>query len=1074
MSRTLVVVVLFALTGCKDLALPEVSSLAIEAPRDTVAPRQKLELTALSGAPPYVFSFAPNGKDSGELASISKEGLYQAGERGLTQDTVRVTDSVGSTADVLITVGAPLSLTPPLSVVAPGGRVRFVATGGLPPWTFSLEDGGVIADGEYEAAAPGDRVELITLTDATDDPDAVAFAQVSIGNVLVLFPGRSRVAPRERVGFVALGGQPPYTFTLGPGSSSGGATAPTIDAATGAYVAGSNDAAAQALDDVIVTDANGESAHAVVEVGPPLRVGALVQLAHPGVPLQLEASGGRPPYSFSFQPRGNRSRGFIDTIAGDYVPGPNTGAIDLVQVTDATGSVALAAPIFVGALQLEIPVGGTQLVTGDFDRDGAEDLALLNRNELVTVLSPARPSQVVRREALTPTTAVWARQLVPWDLEGDGRTDLYAPGNNANYTLRARFGGRFDLFEQDVGGLWGFARAGRIGENVFQWRRDTCAGIERVGMSSLARAAADGGFEPIVTDCRFPNTGNVFAIAANEGAQGPRWVSWFTLAPRPAGELSRSVLPMEMRYLDTSGVVTRSAQLPIPAGYRLTERARILPVGLTTNGLNMILDGDDQVGPNRMLVLLDELDAGVTRMWGIDTTAPSTAFISDVVPTPFPAAGMAGQVDQRGASHLVAWDTRTGRLPVFALEDAGVRLTQTLDVAYPVSAAGFADLNSDGERDLVTTSVYSSRADVFWSDGDGTFGRRPQFNVVNVLSALVADVDGDGVTDVLSGESNALTVLFGVSGQRQLAVGPRTPMLVNPDKLLVDHLDGDGRVDLFFRDDQGAMWVALAAGEQGAFAPPQPVLNPQGQQDVVITSDLMRADFGGAAPGVDVLTTGRDPVSTQVVALAIIRTSLATASRVFLPPPPGVSASACAYTSMQLDTGPEELIAACSNAMTVAYFVSRSAGSGANLTFSAWQMLLPPPTALPCGSFSITAPPGDARRFMACDDQLVVLTAAGGSVQFATHALPGYPGAAVFAALTPQSAEPDLVMADEFLSTVIVLSWNGTTWLERERVGIAGGFPLAPFTVTPNQPPDVLIGKSTELSFLTNDGGTLF
>jgi hypothetical protein len=174
----------------------------------------------------------------------------------------------------LVTVGAPLSLTPPLSVVAPGGRVRFVAAGGLPPWKFSLADGGVVPDGDYQATAPA-RVEEITLTDATDDPAAVARAQVSVGNALAIFPRQLAVAPRERVGFIALGGQPPYTFSLGPGSGSGGAAAPTIDPATGAYVAGSNDANPTATDDVVVTDANGQATHATVTVGAALRIGPL-------------------------------------------------------------------------------------------------------------------------------------------------------------------------------------------------------------------------------------------------------------------------------------------------------------------------------------------------------------------------------------------------------------------------------------------------------------------------------------------------------------------------------------------------------------------------------------------------------------------------------------------------------------------------------------------------------------------------------------------------------------------------------------------------------------------------------
>src|SRR5207302_1320258 len=83
----------------------------------------------------------------------------------------------------------------------------------------------------------------------------------------------------------------------------------------------------------------------------------------------------QPPYQFSFAPRGNRSFGFVETT-GRYLPGPNVGAIDLLEVIDSTGSTAQVTPAPVVYGQLLLPGLNGFFFSADVDGDGRDDLVI--------------------------------------------------------------------------------------------------------------------------------------------------------------------------------------------------------------------------------------------------------------------------------------------------------------------------------------------------------------------------------------------------------------------------------------------------------------------------------------------------------------------------------------------------------------------------------------------------------------------------------------------------------------------------------------------------------------------------
>jgi hypothetical protein len=123
---------LLMLLACsRELDVPTNAPLAIAPAFASVAPREGLTLTASGGTQGYKFAFAKGGKLSGGNASIdATTGAYQSGAQGSAQDIVQVTDSSGAVAEARITVGQRLFISPSATLVAPGGKVHFSATGG--------------------------------------------------------------------------------------------------------------------------------------------------------------------------------------------------------------------------------------------------------------------------------------------------------------------------------------------------------------------------------------------------------------------------------------------------------------------------------------------------------------------------------------------------------------------------------------------------------------------------------------------------------------------------------------------------------------------------------------------------------------------------------------------------------------------------------------------------------------------------------------------------------------------------------------------------------------------------------
>jgi hypothetical protein len=180
---------------------------------------------------------------------------------------------------------------------------------------------------------------------------------------------------------------------------------------------------------------------------------------------------------------------------------------------------------------------------------------------------------------------------------------------------------------------------------------------------------------------------------------------------------------------------------------------------------------------------------------------------------------------------------------------------------WVLSALAAADLNGDGVPDLIRTQTYKYiglSVDVFLGDGRGAFAQPPGATAfINVfpasrLGAEVADLDGDGLPDVVIGVPGAVAVL---RGDGKGGLGTPAFLTASPSgALLAADFDGDGLADLLASSGLLLFNTCRADGFERLLNVPVLVSTP-GAAGAVWGSDIAITNAGTTAATLDLTYT---------------------------------------------------------------------------------------------------------------------------------------------------------------------------------------------------------------------------
>jgi hypothetical protein len=273
-------------------------------------------LSASGGQAPYTFSIASGG------GTIDSTGLFTAPAAAGTT-IVQVTDKTAATAKASLQIIA-VAFVNTTATVDSATTTTQGATGGAPPYSYSIETGGGNIDASGHFTSPTGPA-TVTL-EVTDSKGATAQESIVVNAPLLANQPTPTVGGGTTLVIGAAGGQGPFSYQVASGGGS-------VDA-SGRFTA----PVTPGTSVVSITDALGSSTLVTITINPPLSISpaSATLTASSKQTTPFAAMNGVPPYSYSVL-----SGAGAVTPQGIYTVGAVSG-VNVVQVTDAQGTTATA------------------------------------------------------------------------------------------------------------------------------------------------------------------------------------------------------------------------------------------------------------------------------------------------------------------------------------------------------------------------------------------------------------------------------------------------------------------------------------------------------------------------------------------------------------------------------------------------------------------------------------------------------------------------------------------------------------------------------------------------------------
>jgi hypothetical protein len=473
-----------------------------------------------------------------------------------------------------------------------------------------------------------------------------------------------------------------------------------------------------------------------------------------------------------------------------------------------------------------------QVVLSDLNGDGKADIVVANSNSSsVSVFlgngNGTFQAQQVFGTGTTPNT------VAVGDVNGDGKPDLVV-ANRQGASVSVLFGNGNGTFQAQQQFATGYGpSAVVIGDLNGDGKPDLAVTLESYNCVVVLLGNGNGTFQPIQDFAV-----GTFPISLVLGDVNGDGKSDVAVANNKANSVS--VL------LAGNGDFTGQLYSTVPAFVQSINRT--MPLGPVTNASSVAftVTFSEAVAP----VYASDFQLAFTGT--MSATISQVRRVSGAVYT-VTVNGITGT----GTVGLNFVDNGTVRgLAGNALIDPGAAAEfqpqELVPIAGNPTSVTLADVNGDGNADLIATNFHSASVSVYLGNGNGTFQSPEIFGTgPSPRSVVVGDVNGDGRPDlIVSDQANATVAVLLGNGNGTFQAAQFFGVGARPQQVVLGDVNGDGRPDIAVANYSDNTVSVLLGNGNGTFqaqqvfgvgSEPRSValgdVNGDGLTDLVVAND---------------------------------------------------------------------------------------------------------------------------------------------------------------------------------------------------------------------------------------------